>query len=130
MLSTSHDARATGAGSSETQRQNVADDEPQQLQLPDARMPVSRDLSAFALYLEQGLIKCEVCLRIKPPFQTGQLEQYRTFGRTAIQSVAWHAAHPERPRGATIWKCVECSLAIDNDHNNWQDRITSFGKAK
>ena len=130
MSSTSHDARATGAGSSETQRQNAVDDEPRQLQLPDARMPVPLDLSAFDLYVEQGLIRCEVCLRIKPQHQTGQLAQYRTFGRTAVQSVAWHASHPERPRGATVWKCVECSLAIDNDHLNWQERIALFGKAK
>ena len=57
MSSTSHDARATGAGSSETQRQNAVDDEPRQLQLPDARMPVPLDLSAFDLYVEQGLIR-------------------------------------------------------------------------
>ena len=130
MPSTSHDARATGACSRETQRQNAVDDEPRQLQLPDARMPVPLDLSAFDLYVEQGLIRCEVCLRIKPQHQTGQLAQYRTFGRTAVQSVAWHASHPERPRGATVWKCVECSLAIDNDHSNWQERIISYGKAR
>ena len=130
MPSTSHDAHATGAGSSATQRQNAVDDEPRQLQLPDARMPGPLDLSAVDLYVEQGLIRCEVCLRIKPQHQTGQLAQYRTFGRTAIQSVAWHASSPDQPRGATVWKCVECSLAIDTDHSNWQERITSFGRAK
>ena len=129
MSSTSHDACATGASSSETQRQNAVDDEPRQLHLPDARMPGPHDLSAFNLYVEQGLIRCEVCLRVKPQYQTGQLAQHRTFGRTAVQSVAWHASNPERPRGATVWKCVECSLAIDTDHSNWQERIMLFGKA-
>ena len=130
MSSSPHGTRATGASSSETQRQNAVDDEPRQLQLPDARMPVPLDLSAFDLYVEQGLIICEVCLRIKPQHQTGQLAQYRTFGRTAVQSVAWHASNPERPRGATVWECVECSSAIDTDHSNWQERIMRFGKAK
>ena len=129
MLPSSHDVFVTGA-SSETQTQSVADDKSRQLQLPDARMPVLLDPSAFDFYAEQGLIRCEACLQIKPQHQTGQLAQYRTVGRTAVQSVAWHAAHPERPRGATVWTCVECSLAIDTDHSNWQERIISFGKAK
>ena len=130
MSSSSHDANATGTGSGETQGQNVANDEPQRLQLPDTQVPVYQDMSAFDLYVEHGLIRCEVCLRIKPRQQTGELAQYRTFGRTAAESFAWHAFHPEFPRGTTIWKCVECSLAIDTEHRNWQERIVLFGKAK
>ena len=130
MSSSSHDAGATCAGSSEAQRQDAADDEPRQLELPNARMPTPFDQSTFNIFLNQGLVRCEICLRAKPPLQTGQLARYRTCGRSTRDSVAWHAAHPLRPRGDTIWKCVECSLGIDNDHLNWQERITSFGEAR
>ena len=130
MSSTSHDAGATGACSSEAQRQNAADDEPRRLELPNARQPTPSDLSAFNLYTQQGLIRCEVCLRVKPQYQTGLLSQYRTFGRAARESVAWHASHPTEPRGETIWKCIECSLGIDSDHANWQEHIVAFGKAR
>ena len=121
MLSTSHDTSATGASSSETQRRNAADDESRQLQLPDAQMPVPLDLSAFNLYLEQGLIRCEICLRTKT-------QQH--FSRKATISLEWHANHPWRARGSTIWKCIECSMAIDNDHRNWQEHISLFGEAR
>ena len=130
MPSTSHDACATGASSSETQRQDAADDKPRQLHLPDARMPGPLELSAFDLYTKHRLIRCEVCLRIKPPRQTGELAQHRSFGSATHQSVAWHAANPDQPRGSTVWKCVECSMAIDTDHTNWQERFALFGRAR
>ena len=130
MSAPSHDTSATGASSSDAQRQDVADDRPRQLQLPTARLPGPRALSAFDLYYSKRLIMCEVCLRIKPQHQTGQLEQYHTFGRKAIQSLAWHADNPDQPRGSTVWQCVECSITIDNDHVNWQERIAFFGHAR
>ena len=128
MLPTSHDGRASDASSGEARKEHASDDK-------------SRDEAAHAdegillrrtevRFRDTGLIQCEVCLRVKPEFQTEPLRQYRTFGRSALQSVAWHTRNPGQPRGSTIWKCVECSLAIDNDHGNWQERISSFGRAK
>ena len=119
MLPTSHDGRAPGASSGEAQEEHASDDK-------------SRDGIARALFRTTGRIQCEVCLRVKPMLHSDpQLRQYgRTFGRATIQSVAWRTNYPDEPRGSTIWKCVECSLAIDSDHSNWQERIALFGKAR
>ena len=117
MLPTSHDGRASDASSGEARKEHAYDDK-------------SRYEAAHARFRNTGLIQCEVCLRVKPEFQTEPLRQYRTFGRTALQSVAWHTRNPGQPRGSTIWKCVECSLAVGNDHGNWPERISLFGKAK
>ena len=126
MSSTSCDADATGACSGETQEHDDTSDEPQWLRLPDGQLPVYPNMSAFDLYDKYGLIKCETCLRVKPRQHTGELAQYATFGISAVVSFDWHLSFPEAPRGTTIWKCVECSMAIDTAHRNWQERIIFY----
>ena len=126
MPSTSHDTDATGTSSGETQGHDDSNDEPQWLQLPDGKVPVYPNMSALDLYDKHGLIKCETCLRVKPLRQTGELTQYATFGRSATRSFVWHLFRPGAPRERTIWTCVECSLAIDTEHSNWQERIISY----
>ena len=49
-----------------------------------------------------------------------------TFGISAVESLVWHLSFPEAPRGTTIWTCVECSIAIDTEHRNWQERILFY----
>ena len=66
MSSTSYGANATGTGSGETQGQDAVNDELQRLQLPDTQAPLYPDKSAFDVYVEHGLIRCEICLRFKP----------------------------------------------------------------
>ena len=126
MSSTSLDADATGTCSGEIQEQDDTCGEPQWLQLPDGQLPVYPNMSAFDLYSQHRLIKCETCLRVKPRQQTGELAQYATFGISAVESLVWHLSFPEAPRGTTIWKCVECSIAIDTEHRNWQERILFY----
>ena len=124
LSSKSRDTDATGTCSGEAKEHDDIGDEPQWLRLPDGQVPVYPNMSAFDLYNQHRLIKCETCLRVKPRQQTGELAQYATFGISAVESLVWHLSSPEAPRGTTIWKCVECSIAIDTEHRNWQERIT------
>ena len=119
----SRETDATSTRGGEVEGLARVDDQPQWLQLPNGQVSVYPDTPAIELYTEHQLIKCETCLRVKPRMQTGQLEQYATFGRSASQSSAWHLRHPDAPRGTTIWKCVECSIAIDTEHRNFQEYI-------
>ena len=123
MSSTTDDADTTSVRSGETQERDDTYLEPQWLQLPGRLLPVHPNDSPLDLYDNHGLIKCEICLRIKPRQQTGELAQYATFGVQATKSFVWHLAYPEAPRGTTIWKCIECSMAIDTEHRNWQERF-------
>ena len=123
MPSMSDDTGTTGTCRGKTQDCDDTCYEPQWLRLPDRLLPVHPNDSPLDLYDNHGLIKCEICLRIKPRQQTGELAQYATFGVQATKSFVWHLAFPEAPRGTTIWKCIECSMDIDTEHRNWQERF-------
>ena len=126
LPSTSRNTNATSSRSGETQERDDTRDQPQWLRLPDGQLPVYPNMSTLDLFYQYGLIKCETCLRVKPRQQTGELAEHATFGRSAVESLEWHLSNPEFPRGTTIWKCVECSMAITTEDRNWQERFIFY----
>ena len=122
MSTVPHDPSTGGASGGEAEEQEAVDDQPQFL-----RMPGPWEWAAFDLYDQSRQIRCEVCLRIKQRYQTGELERHSSFGTAVHRSISWHKRHPNEPRGDTIWKCIECSMAIDTEITNGQSRFARRG---